>query len=113
MPSTRISEPTREILRKLAEESGESMQKILEKAVEMYRRQRFLAASNLAFEALSAISEAWKTEQSEREAWDMTLSDGLEEGSMRGSVITEYPHITRIPEVCGGRPTVKGTRTPI
>lgn len=78
MPSTRISEPTREILRKLAEESGESMQEIIEQAVEMYRRQRFLAASNRAFEALRANSEAWKTEQSEREAWDVTLSDGLE-----------------------------------
>jgi uncharacterized protein (DUF433 family) len=32
---------------------------------------------------------------------------------MSGSVITEYPHITRIPEVCGGRPIVKDTRTPV
>lgn len=67
MPSTRISEPTREVLQKLAEESGESMQAILAKAVEMYRRQRFLEESNRAFEVLRAKPEAWKTEQAERE----------------------------------------------
>lgn len=79
MPSTRISEPTREVLRKLAEESGESMQAILEKAIELYRRQRFLEESNRAFEALRANPAAWKTEQAEREMWDITLADGLEE----------------------------------
>lgn len=78
MPSTRISEPTREVLRKLAEESGESMQAVLEKAIELYRRQRFLEESNRAFEALQANPEIWKTEQAEREAWDITLADGLE-----------------------------------
>lgn len=78
MPSTRISEPTREVLRKLAEESGESMQAILDKAIEVYRRQRFLEESNRAFEALRANPEMWKTEQAEREAWDITLADGLE-----------------------------------
>ena len=78
MPSTRISEPTREVLRKLAEESGESMQAILDKAIELYRRQRFLEESNRAFEALRANPEMWKTEQAEREVWDITLADDLE-----------------------------------
>ena len=79
MPSTRISEPTREVLRKLAEQSGESMQALLEKAVEMYRRQRFLEESNRAFDALRGNPETWKTEQAGREAWEMTLADGLEQ----------------------------------
>ncbi len=78
MPSTRISEPTRDILRKLADESGESLQAILDKAVEMYRRQRFLEESNRAFGALQANAVAWKEEQAEREAWDITVGDGLE-----------------------------------
>lgn len=55
------------------------MQALLEKAVEAYRRQRFLEESNRAFEALKASPEAWKSEQVEREAWDVTLADGLEE----------------------------------
>ena len=78
MPSTRISEPTRAILRKLAEESGESLQAILDKAVETYRRQRFLEESNRAFGALQANAAAWKEEQAEREDWDITVGDGLE-----------------------------------
>jgi arsenate reductase-like glutaredoxin family protein len=78
MPTTRISEPTRKILRKLAQESGESMQEILDKAVELYRRQRFLEESNRAFEALRANTTAWEEEEAERKAWDATLADDLE-----------------------------------
>ncbi len=78
MPTTRISGPSREVLRKLAEESGESLQAILDKAIEMYRRQRFLEENNRAFEALRADSKAWKAEQAEREAWDTALGNDLE-----------------------------------
>lgn len=77
MSTTRISESTREILRELAVESGESMQTILDKAVEMYRRQRFLEESNRAFAALRADPGAWKVEQTEREEWEATLADDL------------------------------------
>ena len=44
----------------------------------MYRRQRFLEESNRAFEALRADPKKWKSEQAEREAWDITLTDDLE-----------------------------------
>lgn len=79
MSMTRISESTREVLRKLAVESGEPMQAILDKAVEMYRRQRFLEESNRAFAVLRANPEAWRAEQAEREAWDTTFADDLAE----------------------------------
>ncbi len=78
MPTTRISAPSHQALRRLAEQSGESMQTLLEKAVELYRRQRFLEESNRAFEALRADASAWKAEQAERELWDITVADGLE-----------------------------------
>lgn len=32
---------------------------------------------------------------------------------MSASVTATYRHITRIPEICGGRPVIKGTRTPV
>jgi len=32
---------------------------------------------------------------------------------MNASVTTEYRYITRVPGVCGGRPIIKGTRTPV
>jgi hypothetical protein len=54
------------------------MQVILDKAVETYRRLRFLEESNRAFAALKANARKWKSEQTEREAWDATLDDGLE-----------------------------------
>jgi hypothetical protein len=78
MPTARVSQPTRSVLRKLSEESGESMQAILDKAVEMYRRHHFLEDSNRAFEVLRANPAAWEAEQAEREAWDDTLADDLE-----------------------------------
>ena len=78
MPTTRISNSTHQLLRKLAERSGESMQALLDKAVELYRRQRFLEESNRAFEALRADASAWKGEQAERGLWDITVADGLE-----------------------------------
>jgi hypothetical protein len=54
------------------------MQAILAKAVEMYRRQRFLDESNRAFETLRADPTTRKSEQAERVAWDITLADGLD-----------------------------------
>ncbi|GAB4210719.1 MAG: hypothetical protein Fur006_71210 [Coleofasciculaceae cyanobacterium] len=47
-----VSNTTRNILQQLAAESGESIEVILEKAIEQYRRQRFLEAANKAYTAL-------------------------------------------------------------
>ncbi len=55
------------------------MQAVLEKAIEHYRRQRFLDATNAAFAALRNDPERWREELEEREAWDATLADGLED----------------------------------
>lgn len=77
--TVRISPATREKLRSLTSETGESMQAILDEAVEIYRRQHFLKRANAAFAALRNNPNAWQTEQEERSAWDVTLADGLEE----------------------------------
>lgn len=81
MPSTtvRISERTRDIIRQLTARTGESMREVLEKAVENYRRQRFLEEANRAYAALKNNPKAWKEELEERRAWDATLVDGLED----------------------------------
>ncbi len=73
-----ISRSNYNILKELAAGSGESMQVILDKAIEQYRRQVFLQQANLAYAALRNKPEAWQAELEEREAWDVTLSDGLE-----------------------------------
>lgn len=79
MPSAtvRISETARETLRDLAARTGESMQEILERAVEEYRRRRFLEEVNAGFAALRNDPKAWQEELAEREEWDRTLADGL------------------------------------
>ncbi len=78
--TVRVSPETRETLRWLSRETGKSMQAILDKAIETYRRQHFLETANAAFAALRENAEAWQAEQEDRAAWDVTSADGLEEG---------------------------------
>lgn len=75
----RISRSSHAALRALAEESDESMTEILDKAIEIYRRQRFLAGLNSDFAALRKNEAAWQEELAERMVWDGTLTDGLED----------------------------------
>jgi predicted transcriptional regulator len=76
--TVRISRSTHAALRALAEETNESMTEVLDKAIEFYRRERFLAALNAEFAALRQDRAAWPEELAEREAWDSTIADGLE-----------------------------------
>jgi type II secretory pathway pseudopilin PulG len=55
------------------------MQTVLEQALEQYRRQQLLEATNAAYAALHADPEAWTNLGHERQAWDQTLANGLEE----------------------------------
>jgi len=73
----RISPGALDLLRRLAEEEQQSMQAVLDKALERYRREIFLRAANADFEALKNHPKAWKKELRERELWDQTLADGL------------------------------------
>jgi hypothetical protein len=74
----RISPHAHELLRRLAEEESESMQAVLDKAIERYRRERFLRAANDDYATLQRDPKAWKQELQEREVWEGTSSDGLE-----------------------------------
>ena len=75
----RISSAKREQLRQMAAWTGESMHALLEQAIERYRRELFLAKANEAFAALKGDPAAWDEEIAEREEWQITLGDGLEE----------------------------------
>lgn len=74
----RISESTHQLLRSLAKQAGESMQDVVEKAVEHYRRKAFLEGLNSDFRSLREDHAAWEEEEEERALWDNTLQDGLE-----------------------------------
>lgn len=74
----RISLRTRDLLQELARRSGVSMQSILEHALEQYRRQQLLEATNAAYASLQADPVAWAALEDERGEWDRTIADGLE-----------------------------------
>jgi hypothetical protein len=76
--TVRISQSARDTLRDLAAKSGESMQTVLEQAIEELRRRRFLEETNAAYAALRQNDEDWESLHEERAAWDATLLDGLE-----------------------------------
>ena len=78
--TVRVSRRLRDSLRGLSDSSGQTMQEVLEEALELYRRKQLLEETNAAYAALRAEPDAWNDLESERESWDTTLADGLEEG---------------------------------
>ena len=76
-PNVRISPRAHQLLRRMAEEEQQSMQSVLDRALECYRREKFLRAANADFAALRNDPRAWKEELRERELWEQTLGDGL------------------------------------
>lgn len=92
--TVRISEEAREALREISAESGESMQAILDRAIEAYRRKRFFEQLNADYAALRANPEAWAEYQKELALWDATLMDGLdpnEHWTEDGEVVWKQP----------------------
>ena len=74
----RINESTHIALKNIAKEFGESMQSVLDKAVERYKRDLFLESLNQDFKALRENEDAWALEIEERKLWENTLLDGVE-----------------------------------
>ncbi len=88
--TVRISDNSHNILRELAAKEKTSMQTVLDKALESYRRQLFLTEVNKAYAALRQDPKAWALVEKERTEWDATLGDGLEhekEGTENGKMI--------------------------
>jgi hypothetical protein len=77
--NVKISATARETLRRIALEEGESEQSVLDRAVDHYRREKFLRDANADFAALKKSRRAWSEELRERKLWDETLSDGIED----------------------------------
>ena len=80
MPSTtvRLSTQSHHTLKALAKTTGRSLQEVLEAALDAYRREAFVKASNASYERLRKKPKEWADYVQEREAWDATLTDGLD-----------------------------------
>ena len=76
-PNVRISPRSHELLRQLAEDEQQSMQSVLDRALEQYRRESFLRAANADFSVLKQDAQAWNHELGERELWEQTVADGI------------------------------------
>jgi hypothetical protein len=55
------------------------LERILERAVESYRREQFYAEFDAAYARLQADPVAWEEELAERALWEVTLADGLDD----------------------------------
>ena len=64
-------------LRELSAQTGESMQSMVDEAIELYRRRRFLEEVNAAYMPLRQNAETWRAVEQERSEWDIALGDGL------------------------------------
>jgi hypothetical protein len=73
-----ISETTHQTLLTMVEDSGETIQSVLDQAIENYRRSLFLTRANQAFTALRQNETLWQEEISERQLWEQTIADGVE-----------------------------------
>jgi predicted transcriptional regulator len=77
--TVRIDPETLSKLRALATASGEPMPSILRHAIDAYERAQFFEGLNRDYAALQSNEQAWAEELKERELWEGTLADGLEE----------------------------------
>lgn len=73
--TTRINARDHERLRRIAEQTGQSQQEVLGRALESYEREALLTALDAAFGELQADTTAWAAELAERAAWDVTSTD--------------------------------------
>ncbi len=76
--NVRISSSSYQILKSLSQTKGQSMQSVIDQAIEDLRRRKMLEATNLAFSELRNDKTAWRDEIDEREIWENTLSDSVE-----------------------------------
>jgi hypothetical protein len=75
----RISSSAHATLKQISRDEAEPMQSVLDRLLRKYRAEQLLHRTNAAFAQLWNNSEEWGQELEEREAWDQTLADDLEE----------------------------------
>ena len=76
-PMVPISEAAEQLLKELAEQTGQSTTEVLDRALDAYRRKLFFEQMNAGYAELRADPQAWAEHLAERQQWDATLMDGL------------------------------------
>lgn len=78
-----IQPQTHAKLRELAENEGRGEIEILDAAIDAYYRRKLLEAMNAGYARLRADPQAWAEELAERDLWDKTLADGVDQDENR------------------------------
>jgi hypothetical protein len=76
-PNVRISPRAHELLRQLAEEEQQSMQSILDRALERYRRGKFFVGAQRRFRSTPMSPKGMEGRTPRKKLWEQTLADGL------------------------------------
>ncbi len=79
MPQARLTEEAYSVVVRLANETGQTQQEVLERAVKLYEREQFFAELEADFDRISSDEVAWAEVVAEREDWDQALVDGTAE----------------------------------
>lgn len=79
MMNVEISEKSLEVVRHISERKGLDVSDVLDRAVEVYRRELFLEETSRSFQVLKDDPEAWREESEERALWDESLGDGVDD----------------------------------
>ncbi len=74
----RISPEAHKKLVRLAAETGQTHQEVIDVALRNYEREMFLQQMNAGFARLREDEDAWREELAERGEWDTTLADTAE-----------------------------------
>lgn len=77
--TVRIDTETYKELRRLSEQLKQPMQKVIREAFLEYKKKVLLSKTAEAFAALKENNKLWQEEIEERQLWDNTLQDGIEE----------------------------------
>ncbi len=75
----RVDARTDQMLTTLSKEIGEARNKIVAKSLELLRRQRILDSVCEGYRQLRSDPSAWAAEKAEREVWEASDLDGLED----------------------------------
>jgi hypothetical protein len=76
--SVRISEASHRLLRRMAAQTGATMNAVLDAALEEHQRRLFWSRAHQEFEAMREDPTAWSEETAERDVWEAVVADGLE-----------------------------------
>ena len=79
MMNVEISEKSLEVVRHISQREGLGVSDVLDRAVEVYRRELFLEETSSSFQALKEDPDAWREEGEERALWENSLSDGVDD----------------------------------